>query len=187
MRFVGYPVVFGVTADIGGMFFERVAPGALDRTLREHPDIRLLWAHDPAHPLARVKSGTLNLTADSHGLRAQADLADTQAGRDVAELLTRGDVGGMSFGFSEPVYKWSTHPSGRDLGTLVDLNLLEVSIVTWPAYEATTAGLDDDKARWTAAKGRHDRIAATAAEQREAHHRWADAKQRQLDRLKEPR
>ena len=70
------------------------------------------------------------------GLKVRADLPNTTAGRDAAELLRRGDVDSMSFGFSVPTGgdEWSADGSER---TLRSVRLHEVSIVAFPAYTST--------------------------------------------------
>jgi len=86
--------------------------------------------------LARTRSGTLRLAEDSHGLHFELDVPNTTAGHDVLALAERGDLGGMSFGFSVPDggQRWQ-----GDLRELVQVHLLEISVVSsWPAYEGTT-------------------------------------------------
>jgi hypothetical protein len=78
----------------------------------------------------------LSLVEDGHGLRVKAELPNTTLGRDTAELLRRGDVDSMSFGFSVPSGgdEWNHDGSER---TLRSVRLHEVSIVAFPAYSAT--------------------------------------------------
>lgn len=84
--------------------------------------------------MARTRSGSLRLTEDSQGLAFDLDLPDTQAARDVLALAERGDLGGMSFGF--------TAKNDEVLGTkrtLHAVELFEISVVAaWPAYEGTS-------------------------------------------------
>ncbi len=83
--------------------------------------------------LGRTRSGSLRLTEDARGLAFDLDLPDTQAGRDVLALAERGDVGGMSFGFTVR----DQHRKG-DWRELRAVELLEVSVVsTWPACPGT--------------------------------------------------
>ena len=90
--------------------------------------------------LGSTRSGTLVLTEDSNGLLARATLPDTQAGRDAATLIKRGDVAGMSFGFQVPPGgdSWNTDGTVR---TLHNVKLHEVSITAFPAYPASTASV----------------------------------------------
>jgi HK97 family phage prohead protease len=139
MTFEGYAAVFNSPSQpIGGQFTEYVAPGAFKRSLQARNDIKLLWNHDTGQVLGSTRAGTLVLTEDARGLKATAQLPDTQLGRDTAVLLKRGDVANMSFGFTVPANgdSWNTNMSER---TLNSVRLHEVSIVAFPAYPASTA------------------------------------------------
>lgn len=135
MQFEGYAAVFN-SASEPLPFREYIAPGAFTRSLKARNDIKLLWNHDTGAVLGSTRAGTLSLTEDNKGLRVSATLANTTTGRDVAELLRRGDVDSMSFGFSVPQNgdSWSSDGSER---TLNSIRLHEVSIVAFPAYSAT--------------------------------------------------
>jgi HK97 family phage prohead protease len=118
-------------------FIERIAPGAFKRSLRAKNDIKLLWNHDSSSVLGSTRSGTLRLVEDEMGLRVEADLPDTQAGRDAKVLIQRGDVTGFSFGFTVPPNgdTWNSEGTER---TLKSVRLLEVSTgVAFPAYPST--------------------------------------------------
>lgn len=132
-RLEGYAATFGVAADIGGRFRETIAPGAFAASLRSEGDIVALVDHDPGRVLARTRSGTLRLSEDSRGLTFDLDVPDTTAGRDVLALAERGDLGGMSFGFTA----LDEHRDG-DTRELRAVTLHEISVVlAWPAYDGT--------------------------------------------------
>ena len=135
MRLAGYAAVFN-DSSVPLPFKESIAPGAFRKTLSETPDVRLLINHEGL-PLARTKNGTLTLEEDERGLRFEADLADTQEGRDIYELVKRGDVDQMSFAFRVIRQKWNDDRSRRVL-TEVSLADGDVSVVTYPAYPTTT-------------------------------------------------
>lgn len=135
MTFEGYAAVFNSDSE-PLPFTERVAPGAFRRTLRERSDIKLLWNHDVGEILGSTRSGSLKLWEDGKGLRVQAQLPDTQRGRDTAELLRSGMVDSMSFGFTVPEGGAEWSDDGR-VRTLKSVRLFEVSIVAFPAYSAT--------------------------------------------------
>ena len=135
MRLSGYAAVFN-DSSLPLPFKESIAPGAFRKTLSETPDVRLLINHEGL-PLARTKNGTLTLEEDERGLRFDADLADTQEGRDIYELVKRGDVDQMSFAFRVIRQKWNDDRSRRVL-TEVSLADGDVSVVTYPAYPTTT-------------------------------------------------
>ena len=135
MSFSGYAAVFN--SDSQPLpFTERIAPGAFRGSLRNRNDIKLLWNHDTASVLGSTRAGTLKLTEDDRGLYVEAMLPNTTVGRDARELISRGDVDAMSFGFTvaRGGDEWSSDGSVR---TLTKINLHEVSIVAFPAYTAT--------------------------------------------------
>ncbi len=135
MTFEGYAAVFNSPSQ-PLPFTEKIAPGAFHRSLRSRNDIKLLWNHDTGSVLGSTRAGTLTLSEDSFGLRVKATFPNTQLGRDTSELVRRGDVDSMSFGFSVPSGgdEWSGDGTER---TLKSVRLHEVSIVAFPAYEAT--------------------------------------------------
>jgi hypothetical protein len=118
-------------------FTERIAPGAFKRSLRAKNDIKLLWNHDSSLVLGSTRAGTLRLIEDDMGLRVEAVLPDTTAGRDAKVLIQRGDVTGFSFGFTVPANGDSWNSEGTER-TLKSVRLLEVSTgVAFPAYPST--------------------------------------------------
>ncbi len=135
----GYAAVFGEWADIYGWFEETVARGAFTNTLRT-ADVRAYFDHARGRVLGRSTAGTLRLNEDAKGLAVEIDLPDTTDGRDVATLIERGDVSGMSFGFSVLRQEWdeTVDPPRR---TILEVELREVSIVSEPAYEGTTIAM----------------------------------------------
>ena len=139
--FVGYAAVFDSWSE-PLPFRERIQRGAFKKTLRERKrDIRLYVNHDSNMVLASRRSGTLRLEEDDYGLRVEADLPDTTAGRDIRELMRTGVVDKMSFGFQVDRRgdKWNDDGTER---TLTSVRLFEVSVVTgFPAYEQTKAAV----------------------------------------------
>jgi Escherichia/Staphylococcus phage prohead protease len=134
-RLEGHAAVFNVEARLPG-FTEIVKPGAFASSLRSGTDILALADHDPHKLLARTKSGTLKLSEDSRGLAFSLDVPDTQPGQDVLALAQRGDLGGMSFGFTVAKGGESWAGTRRELRAI---NLMEISVVSaWPAYPETS-------------------------------------------------
>jgi HK97 family phage prohead protease len=133
-RLEGIAALYGVNTRIKD-FTEVILPGAFTGTLGEGRDILALADHDPHRVLARTKSGTLRLSEDSRGLAFDMDVPNTTAGRDMLELAERGDLGGMSFGFTVPKGGENWQGERRELR---NINLLEISLVSaFPAYEGT--------------------------------------------------
>ena len=137
-KIAGYAATFNREAT-GLNFREVIAPGAFTRTLSEDNAVFLLINHDTEGiPLASTQSGTMRLSEDAQGLLMEADL-DPQNPRaqELFSAIKRGDVNKMSFAFSVGA-DGQTKEDG--LRTLTDLDLYEVSAVTWPAYDSTSIG-----------------------------------------------
>lgn len=132
MMFEGYAAVFDSPSE-PLPFIERIAPGAFTRSLKSRNDVKLLWNHDTSQVLGSTRAKTLTLIEDNHGLKVRGVLPNTTAGRDAAELLKRGDVDSMSFGFTVISDEWAS----SNERVLKSVRLHEVSIVAFPAYSAT--------------------------------------------------
>jgi len=157
----GYAARYGVlSGDLGG-FRERIEPGAFKRILATSPDVVCLFNHQDNCVLGRTTSGTLRLREDSNGLAFECDLPDTQAGRDTYASVQRGDLNGCSFAFmvndqqmcsyrEEEIDEDEDDESIRSkvkrtlraiVRTIRDFaNLIDVSVVTHPAYPQTSVG-----------------------------------------------
>jgi HK97 family phage prohead protease len=131
----GYAAVYSSPSEDMG-FREIIMPGAFDRAIREGHDVRCLLNHDTNIVLGRTKSGTLRLSVDDRGLKIENDMPDTQAGRDTLTLIERGDIDQMSFAFRTIADNWRTE-DGNQIRELLDVELLDVSPVAYPAYAAT--------------------------------------------------
>jgi HK97 family phage prohead protease len=136
MTFVGYAAKFNSRSEDLGGFVETIQQGAFSRSLRSRNDVKLLVNHDSGRVLASSRAKTLRLYEDETGLKVEADLPNTTDGRDMAELLRRGDLNKMSFGFSVQKDSWNNEMTER---TLKSVRLFEVSIVAFPAYAETEA------------------------------------------------
>ncbi len=136
-RIEGYASVFdSPSVDLGG-FREIVKPGAFTKTLEEG-DPRAYWQHDSSRILGRRSAGTLALEEDEHGLRISLDPGDTSWGIDALKSIERGDVDQMSFGFRTIKDRFYTdEQTGTEVRELLEVDLLEVSPVSMPAYEQT--------------------------------------------------
>jgi uncharacterized protein len=135
MTLRGYAAVFNSPSQ-PLPFIETIERGAFADSLKSRNDVKLLWNHDTGTVLGSTRAGTLRLMEDERGLLVEADLPDTQAGRDAATLIQRGDVTAFSFGFRIP--------AGGDVWrsaserVLKRVNVHEVSVgVAFPAYTAT--------------------------------------------------
>lgn len=134
----GYAAVFNqFSVDLGG-WRERIAPGAFERSLAAN-DIRALWDHNSQYVLGRNRAKTLELTEDEHGLAVRAQPPATTWAGDLLESMRRGDVNQMSFGFIVRQDEWIEDPDVGIVRVLRDVDLFDVSVVTYPAYPQTTA------------------------------------------------
>lgn len=120
MRIAGYASVFDVP-DHGRDIVRR---GAFARAVAAAGGVPLLWQHDSKTPIGTIET----LAEDKRGLRVIARLAEgSAAGSEAAALLKAGAVSGLSFG-----YRVRGSRDGRAHRELTDLDLLEVSLVTFP-------------------------------------------------------
>jgi len=132
----GYAAMFNQLSEPLGGFREVIRPGAFRNSLK-YADVRALWNHDPNYVLGRTKSGTLKLAEDEHGLAIEIIPPDTTWARDLLESIRRGDVDQMSFGFRTIKDSWVT-TNGETLRELLEVELFDVSPVTFPAYPQTS-------------------------------------------------
>lgn len=139
----GRPIVYNSRTDIG-FFDEIIESGALDNA--DLTDVRFLVNHDISRiPLARSRRNNGNSTmlltvdADGMGIRVDLDTENNAEARALYSAVERGDISGMSFMFGVRDEEWdnleSEHPTRRikAISTVV-----EVSAVTFPAYNSTT-------------------------------------------------
>ena len=147
----GRPIVYESKTDLG-FFDEVIERGALiGANLR---DVRFLVNHDISKsPLARSRNNnansTMQLTVDERGLeiRVNLDVKNNSEARNLYSAIERGDITGMSFMFSVDDEEWtdleSEHPTRhiRKIG-----NVVEVSAVTFPAYEDTEISVRNKEA-----------------------------------------
>ncbi len=138
----GRPIVYESKTDLG-WFDEIIERGALDGA--DLTDVRFLVNHDISKiPLARSRrnngNSTMQLSPDYEGMaiEVQLDTENNSEARSLYSAVQRGDITGMSFMFSIDDEEWteleSDHPTRhvRKIGSVV-----EVSAVTFPAYEST--------------------------------------------------
>lgn len=141
----GYGSVFGVRDN----YDDVIAPGAFAASLREHQAggtmPAMLWQHDPSEPIGVWTA----MTEDDKGLRITGRLAlDTVRGKEAHALLKMGALNGLSIGF---VSRQWVYDRDTEVRTLTEIDLWEVSLVTFPANQ---------KARVTQVKAAPDRIEA---------------------------
>lgn len=133
----GYFVVFNSETELFPGAFEEIAPEAFNNTLSN--DIRALINHDTNLVLGRTKAGTLELEVDEKGLfgRIKINENDTDA-MNLYERVKRGDVDQCSFGFNILKEDVEHRDDGTIKWTIREVDLHEVSVVTFPAYQETS-------------------------------------------------
>lgn len=139
----GYASVFNDRSENLGGFTEEVGSGAFTKTLKDGADVRALLNHDPNYVLGRSTSSTLRLGVDSTGLHYEVDLGEQTYARDLAISLERGDINQSSFGFRTIKDDWAEDEVNPGLlfRTLLEVHLMDVSPVTYPAYANATSGI----------------------------------------------
>lgn len=153
----GRPIVYDSRTDLG-WFDEIIESGALDQS--DLTDVRFLVNHNTDMiPLARSRrnngNSTMTLTVVPEGLDMEAvtDTENNATARELKSAIERGDISGMSFMFSIDDEEWedleSDHPTRhiKKIGSVV-----EVSAVTFPAYDATTINARSKEALESARK-----------------------------------
>jgi uncharacterized protein len=132
----GYFALYEQETELFDGIFEIITKGAFDNTLQN--DIRALWNHNTQFVLGRNKSGTLELKTDEKGLYGIIKMPKTQYAQDLYELVQRGDVDQASFGFNILAEDIEELASGAYRWRINDIDLHEISVVTFPAYENTS-------------------------------------------------
>lgn len=180
----GRPIVYDSRTDLG-WFDEVIERGALDGA--DLTDVRFLVNHDISKiPLARSRrnngNSTMKMSVDMYGLNLDFVRLDTENNSEARALYSaveRGDITGMSFAFSIDDEEWedleSDHPTRhiRKIGTVV-----EVSAVTFPAYESTEINARSKEALDNA------RSAVETARRQSAKSVDTDLSQLELEKLK---
>lgn len=135
----GYFIRFNEETQLYRGQFETVAPEAIPDDIADH-DIRALFDHDTGKVLGRTSAGTMTLRKDDKGLFGTVEINDDDPeALSIYAKVKRGDVSQASFGF----YIRDQKVEKRDDGwhnTLTDVDLFEVSVVAFPAYETTEIG-----------------------------------------------
>lgn len=136
----GHAAVFNQLSEPMFGFRERIMPGAFKKTLKE-ADVRALFNHDANFVLGRNRAKTLTLAEDLEGLAVQIQPPATTWAQDLLVTMQRGDVDQMSFGFRAIKDKWLTEDDNTQIRELHEVQLFDVSVVTFPAYPQTDAAV----------------------------------------------
>lgn len=127
-RVEGYAAVFGNRDAYGDI----IMPGAFARTLKERPDVKVLWQHNTREPIGKQESGV----EDDFGLSAVGVLTNTDlVTGTVVPLLLDGVITGLSIGYN---VLEEDYDGDLEAWLLKDIELFEWSLVTFPANELAT-------------------------------------------------
>jgi len=129
----GYATTFNCLSEDRGGYCFTVVPGAFKASIARD-DVVALFNHEADYVLGRTSNGTLRLEEDAKGLKISMDLPDTQFGRDMYELVKRGDVKQMSFG-GTIVQEMEHHDPDLSVISIHEFKLWDVSPVVFPAFE----------------------------------------------------
>ena len=148
----GVPIVFEQPTDIGGWFEETIARGAISEDVLK--DVALFYNHDlNTKPLARTKTGKLNLTIENDGVHMDAEVnLERSDSKDLYLAIQDGDIDGMSFMFRIESEDWTDLDTDYPKRRITKIGYVqEVSAVNYPAYEGTSInaranmGVDTDQ------------------------------------------
>lgn len=138
----GQPIVYNSPTDLG-WFDEVIEPGALDAA--DLTDVRLCLNHDTSYVYARSRrnnpNSTMRLNVNNNGLEIEADLAleESPKARDYFSAIKRKDIDKMSFMFTIDGEEWENLESDHPLRRITKIgSVIEVSAVTFPAYDSTS-------------------------------------------------
>lgn len=142
----GYAASFNVLSGNLGGYRETIAPGAFTKSLATGADVRCLFNHDASQVLGRRSAGTLEVSEDKRGLKFRCALDPNNTDHmNLRASILRGDIKECSFAFTVPAGgdDWDEGTDENGLRyvrrTLRNVNLLDVSAVTYPAYSQKDA------------------------------------------------
>jgi uncharacterized protein len=151
---VGVAVPYGkLSVDLGG-FRERFRPGSFARCLSAGADVRALVNHNRDLILGRNVAGTLRLADGEDALRYEIDPPDSAIAAHYVSAVERGDISGASFRFYCLTEEWGRE-GGEVVRDVVEAEIDDVSIVTYPAYPDTTAAMRSFEAMRHGVLSRH--------------------------------
>ncbi len=132
----GYFIVFDTETELYPGVREEVSPDALVGV--DLSDVKALIDHDTAKVLGRTKANTLSLSVDSKGLYGEIIVNESdQEAMNLYSRVQRGDVDQCSFGFEILNEEMIQNSDGTVKFIIKSINLYEVSVVTFPAYQDT--------------------------------------------------
>lgn len=137
LRIEGYFVVYDDETELWDGVYEKIDSRAFDGQLNK--DIRALAGHNMEKVLGRTKNNTLTLKSDEKGLWGSILInRDDPEAFSLYQKVKRGDIDKCSFGFIPTEEECVNRSDGGDLFVVKRCDLIEVSVVAFPAYENTS-------------------------------------------------
>lgn len=134
----GYFIRYNSETELWPGVFEEIKPEAVNASLTQN-DVRCLFNHDSAFVLGRTGNNTLELKSDSNGLWGRVSINENdKAAMDVYARIQRGDINACSFGFIPLKERVENKDDGTTKFVVEEVDLIEVSAVTFPAYKDTS-------------------------------------------------
>ena len=136
---VGVPIVFEQPTDIGGLFEETIARGAISEDVLR--DVAFFYNHDlNTKPLARTRTGKLKFSIENDGVHMMANInRERSDANDLYLAIKDGDIDGMSFMFRIEADEWTGLDTDYPKRRITKIGYVqEVSAVNYPAYEGTS-------------------------------------------------
>ncbi len=181
MAISGIATVFNKPS-IKGNFTEYIDQDALNGV--DLSNVLLLYSHDFSNILARADAGTLQTSIKPDGLHFNAQLPDTQLGKDTYTNILNGNIKGMSFGFTIAPGgdSWSVNSQGNTIHTIHQIDqVFELSLTPIPAYTETSVQVQRDLAQFLSSKKEVETMAEKPEEKEE---QSVDDQMRSLKNLK---
>jgi HK97 family phage prohead protease len=142
---IGYGAKYGEETDLSDELSEVILEGAFISCVERGDNIALLRDHEPGKLLARTRSATLKVEADSTGLHfSTTSLPDTELADETLELVKRGDLSGCSFAFmigeGDDEYSRKVDPATGKTYVLRSIRnfscVFDISLCTFPQYNS---------------------------------------------------
>lgn len=180
MAISGVATVFNQPS-IKGNFTEYIGQNALNGV--DLSNVLLLYSHDFSNILARVDAGTLQTSIQPDGLHFNAQLPDTQLGKDTYTNILNGNIKGMSFGFNiaPDGDSWSVNSQDKTIHTIYQIDqVFELSLTPIPAYTETSVQVQRDLAQFLSSKKEVVKMAEKPEEKEE---QSVDDQKRSIEQL----
>lgn len=182
MAISGIATVFNQPS-IKGNFTEYIGQNALNGV--DLNNVLLLYSHDFSNILARADAGTLQTSIQPDGLHFNAQLPDTQLGKDTYTNIQNGNIKGMSFGFkiAPGGDSWSVDANGNTIHTINQIDqVFELSLTPIPAYTETSVQVQRDLAQFLSSKKEVVKMAEKPEEKEE---QSVDNQKRSIEKLQQ--